>query len=666
MIWLSVLCVSVRQKLYKTRGWIDDELEARLRNQNLSEDRLNAMVASGYSTKDIDLWTSILAGSSSIQAVAKLNNLYKADPNIKVPSNILSLILDLGKIDQLSLRTLSIYINATVHLHHGELILQLLRKISQTWPDGLPFAASIFSQWVAKEKLDEYVQINNLHNQVLCILAGSSEKAYFSTILSRHKAQLQILSDMTNHHPQLQIMRSGYRALITVRLALPKTKEDREWAALKAESWPPWKEERLGIEYPLRRSSAMQVLHHMQHVGYGWTDWEKQACIYAGWDTDDSPTIQTRNAKQLFGQDLNKRPDPTDFTMMDSDRVWAARIRSTRTTKEAWAGFLHSPPSQEVYHAMFERLLFPVVDALSKEVIQESSSLTPGDIGALTPAPKDPYNDPYLTKPVPSVQGLFEDMLEKGVSPSERVLGLLVKYSPDADKIISQACDIPRDKVFEQESLMKLPQILYSATIGHLCAQPVTSMVNGRPAIVHATMMASFRSPSSTMFSELLKALSVRLCPEATDTIPWDMMKQLILRMQDEAVPVDFNDFFQLCNGLNRIINTLRQRNKSIEVYQERVYLYELFQKCVGDMDSDTPLSWPTYGQLWAYIRIMSHLDDKDHYRRVIAWAIRNKNQMEENQDGTLSEFIQNALENASEMGSTQLDIKRWLELGDE
>jgi hypothetical protein len=44
-------------------------------------------------------------------------------------------------------------------------------------------------------------------------------------------------------------------------------------------------------------------------------------------------------------------------------KIWASRIRSTRTVEEAWACFLANedeklPPSQDVYYAMFEKLVF--------------------------------------------------------------------------------------------------------------------------------------------------------------------------------------------------------------------------------------------------------------------------------------------------------------------
>ncbi|KAJ9624105.1 hypothetical protein H2203_005554 [Taxawa tesnikishii (nom. ined.)] len=158
---------------------------------------------------------------------------------------------------------------------------------------------------------------------------------------------------MATHDPPLVINREGYRGVIRVQLARKKTAEEEEWAQLKSPSWPPWKEERtgmdayIGVERGISR--AGEVLARMQEAGYPLEEWEYVAQIYAGWDTDRSPTIQTRTIA------------PAPFSQNVKAQIWAARIDSTRTVYEAWACFLACEEEsiklrQEVYFAMFQKL----------------------------------------------------------------------------------------------------------------------------------------------------------------------------------------------------------------------------------------------------------------------------------------------------------------------
>ncbi|MDV2687690.1 hypothetical protein RYX56_25405, partial [Alkalihalophilus lindianensis] len=61
-------------------------------------------------------------------------------------------------------------------------------------------------------------------------------------------AIIRILSAMAEHEPPVQIDREGYRAVIRLQLAMGKTDSEQQWAALKALSWPPWKEDRTRMD----------------------------------------------------------------------------------------------------------------------------------------------------------------------------------------------------------------------------------------------------------------------------------------------------------------------------------------------------------------------------------------------------------------------------------
>ena len=216
---------------------------------------------------------------------------------------------------------------------------------------------------------------------------------------SVQKAQMYLLDHMSRFQPALPVNRVGYRALVSVQLRQPKTDRERDWASLQSKAWPPWKQDRNGLDADkdmhYGTSRARRAISRSVEDGYAPRDWELASGILAGWDTDNSPTIQTRGAppsmKVSKAETLENNQAPKDQDAKDGVLVWAARIRATRTLDEAWAGFqsYSSQASQwdlSVWFEMYKKLVYariskekPYVSRNGTGPASAVTQVTPGD-----------------------------------------------------------------------------------------------------------------------------------------------------------------------------------------------------------------------------------------------------------------------------------------------
>ena len=229
-----------------------------------------------------------------------------------------------------------------------------------------------------------------------------------------------ILQFMAEHDPPIGINREGYRAVTLVQLSQPKSATDRQWAELKALSWPPWKEERTAMDAYITRethgnSKATATIRQMQDAGYGAGEWEKAASIYAGWDHDLTPTIQRRVLLGTRG-----------IRFRSSAAAWTARIEATRTAQEAWACYEACERSHATFHpdvllAIFTKLYHE--ERRKEEVDNEAYSqditgkdrLLPGDVQEVEPLPPSTHLYTYTSKPVPTVHAFYEQLQQRGI-----------------------------------------------------------------------------------------------------------------------------------------------------------------------------------------------------------------------------------------------------------
>ena len=337
------------------------------------------------------------------------------------------------------------------------MIVRFLRHCRRLWPAASVNIAMMLTKFVdgtSPEKNlsptdvlheQKYARLTALYNRLLSLLSVPSSKNPMQSMAHYQRAQFTILRRMNEFKPSLAIDREGYRAVTRVQLAHRKTLRERQWASLKAKSWPPWKEEKtrldveIGPEHGVSR--AGESIYRSTEAGYAPLEWESAAGILAGWDTDRSPTIQTRIV-------LPKPPVSRRFEgittaaqpKQDGD-TWAARIRATRTLDEGWLCFLaykdqKGSPAQQPYYAMFEKIVFEhkrrrMNDPSKSENERNSSTLTTlaGDSKEVLPNPEDPRISVHTRIPPPSEEELYDTMIKDRVHPSGRFLAFLLSHA---------------------------------------------------------------------------------------------------------------------------------------------------------------------------------------------------------------------------------------------
>ncbi|MCJ1465849.1 hypothetical protein MMC07_004468, partial [Pseudocyphellaria aurata] len=462
-----------------------------------NDNNLAWLSSKGYDITDLTIWEWILTAKSTEQAATRLTLLAKQQsPNITatkpIPTFVLLMLLRRQDFSSRSLRMLlehawdrllhqgrrgatevspgSSREGTTKHLFYSEMseptiflmVVRFLRQARKVWPPAIVSISAMMTKYITgigvctdtksrvfiKEKTS--ARLTFLYNKMLSLLALPSNCSPFRSQIIHQQAQFIVIKRMSEFQPNLIITREGYRGVIAVQLAHKKTTREREWAAMKALSWPPWKEEKLGIDRDIGVehgiSRASEALMRARESGHPLRAWEDVAGVLAGWDTDRSPTIQTRAIIQrgTFIHDVSKENMPPSTLFHQVRELWAARIQATRTVDEAWACFLSfktlkvSQPAKVVYFAMFEKLILEAKrlkklnrskrrepsGAKHNDNVAGSSNLLPGDCKETFPVP-GPQDAVYLRKPVPYVNEFLSMMTQDKVKPSGRFLAFL-------------------------------------------------------------------------------------------------------------------------------------------------------------------------------------------------------------------------------------------------
>jgi hypothetical protein len=345
------------------------------------------------------------------------------------------------------------------------LVVRLLRHARRVAPESFEDISLIikhlFSDYYAVHsralERSELQRLSHIFNRFLSLISLTPLRTPFNAYLFQQNAQLTLVRLMFASKPQIPVTREGYRALIAVQLLHRKTAHERTWAKAKSLSWPPWRQINLGIEqdleYPGKQSRVMKLLRRMQEAGYTLGDWEKSAAVLAGWDTDSSPTIQTRAIlmRQRRPWLIQQRQQVSDGTACkDAPEVWAARIQATRTIREAWASFRSydlaigtSQPHYRPYFAMLDKLLASTVPPASLLAWK----YLPGDIKEAFEVSGNPREVVYVDCEVPSVDEFYQAMLRAGIKPGGNLLASLLKHSHSAEAGFAYIQDSGWDEV---------------------------------------------------------------------------------------------------------------------------------------------------------------------------------------------------------------------------
>lgn len=421
----------------------------------------------GFQAEDVVCWGWILAADAADTAVKRMHvvaNLatygQDAAPVSALPYFLFTIIL---RSRMLSGSSLTLLVNVLViRLQRGVIsisdlpdattamiiLVRLVRHARRVAPAQLPAIAELSGPLLRAEHVSNpssgaiLSRLTHNYNRMLSIFSIATSQHPFRFITVQQRAQLKVVRQMAMMDPALPVTREGYQAMIKVQLAHKKTSAEQVWARTKASSWPPWRKDTLGIsedvEYPGSQSRALDVLHRQIEAGYMQTDWDRAARVLAGWDTDKSPTIQTRAVLdrapltwlQSLIESLIKPVSEKRLGSTEAPGVWTARIRATRTMREAWVCFCawdaSSAPNgrtQSPYLAMFDKLA-PRLQKTDPGLAQ-----LPGDgkeVHAQSISPRD-----YLYVPVepPSFHAFYDKMRLDDVKPGGRLLSLLLDHA---------------------------------------------------------------------------------------------------------------------------------------------------------------------------------------------------------------------------------------------
>ena len=594
-----------------------------------NDESLRALQAKGWDVPDLMSWTWILTAESSEKAATRLMVLANPPLGMKAavfPTFVFLLLLRRTDMTTPALRLLVIHalgrlqgrsrtgwiINAESDLEYAvskswfrktgggtanrsiidepmsetttmTMVVRLLRHCRRLWPAACVTIAAMLTRHVhgitrnnpiTETALPErtFKRLTFLYNRTLSLLSKPSSINPFQSVLHHQRAQFAVLRRMSEFEPALAIDREGYRAVTRVQLAHRKTLREREWADMKAKSWPPWKEDKLGTdvqkgpEYGISR--AGESMDRLKEAGYAPQEWESAATILAGWDTDRSPTIQTRTQ---FKKPLLPRRVMVSGTFVPLDEdgdVWAARIRATRTLDEAWVCFLayrdqKGNQSQSPHFAMFEKLYFDGQRSRERDTSENMAHANtplnnlPGDGKEVLPNPDDPRVSIYVRTPPPTIEGFLDRMIEDRIHPSGRFLAFLLSHAesfPAGTKCLMASSlhprikrillnqDLDKDPMTRAE-LESVPEYIFAAFIHFLSrfAPTSTPKFTGKSRISVADfnissmntnrshLYAAGMSPGSRMHP-LLHALRLMACRKPYYRPPWNSLLSALAR----------------------------------------------------------------------------------------------------------------------------------------
>jgi hypothetical protein len=418
----------------------------------------------GFNARSVESWGTCLLTPKSREAVA----LFESDGK-RPPLFVLLLFLRRQHISASAFGVILRHIEKRVRSEPLDwavlkvLSVRLLRHARKHWPESIPWVSSLFCTEAAALFTAERLctasarllsDLTHFSNVFLLLLSLPATITPVLAAVYQERAQFEVLQFMASRTPAITVTRMGFRSVSRNQLAHPKTIEEREWAELKGPSWPPWKENRTAMDedkgYEYGASRASKILHRMYEAGYRGHLWEEMTEIYAGWDVDFSPTIQTRTSLPHISSQFRNDKYLTGL-------LWAGRIRTTRTRREAWACFLAyelsgAPVAQHVYLAMFEKLHHLALKRSSLEKSQPDlirgtsqdedvhaakDELLPGDMIEVIPDPTSPLHYVYLSESMPTTKELYHRMCANNIRPSNRLLAFLLESAPTFETCIA-------------------------------------------------------------------------------------------------------------------------------------------------------------------------------------------------------------------------------------
>jgi hypothetical protein len=410
---------------------------------------------------DVEAWAAMVSEPDSLQAANLLHARVASYGTCSVPLPIISYILRRPYITANALRIFMIHIwlltsdlsgSAATSLSPDAVFVvfsRLARHASDVWPAALPSVADYLVKFLPEPRPDKDGDpaksaqlVTFMLNKAMHLTSEPTAVSPYKDVKHQEAAIIRILSAMAEHDPPLQIDREGYRAVIRLQLAMGKTHSEQQWAALKALSWPPWKEDRtrmdseLGPEHGISRARA--TLNRMKEAGYAPQSWEEIAGVYTGWDVDGTPTIQTRVVLPVWSE--GKQINRDKITQRHNASLWAARIKTTRTVQEAWACYLAFEDAQ---HPADQLVLLAIIEKLHKEESRQRKSMAtdrehleddirllprlfPGDTKEVEPLPPSTHLYTYTRTHPPSAHEFYRQLQDHDIELRDECLAFLI------------------------------------------------------------------------------------------------------------------------------------------------------------------------------------------------------------------------------------------------
>jgi hypothetical protein len=682
------------------------------------------LTAKGYTVADVLGWARILSVTEMESAILHLSSMlhfqqYPAMKNVQneshleaqrqhsqVPLFVVIFLLRRVDINSESLsRLLEISWQILQHTDKQStsnnqifiLFSGLLRHARKVWPASFLNIATLLTTFMPPRgkvgiSAPERALYTNMYNRALHLISMTTSSRPYLSCVPQEDAQFHLLGAMARFEPPLQLTRTGFRAVIRVQLAHKKTEQEKDWASLKSKSWPPWSvprtrmDEEKGFEYG--KSRAHRTLEWMRSAGYCTRDWQDIALIYAGWQKNGTPTIQTR---KLLDHSLTGR------TYSHGAGLWHAKIQATRTLREAWSCFLSYTDTQRlrhayVYEAMFEKIIW------DQKREDDPDSMLPGDGKETVPPPTSPMETIYLRSEPPGFMEFFNQMRNDGITPRGNLLRLLLAWSPsmeDAIVILRQAFG-PNFETTLIRSASTRTEMTDSAFAGlvHLCSRlPDSQVLNAffseeqlaelcvtlklssrisrfqayiqTIAVYHAFHLAvTRRSVQLSVWNDILSGLQLLSQQQTSYSDHYPSVLHVLQTMESLSVRLDETGFGIYCNFVSHTaewaqrtlsrtetlpdaqtgyLRNTRSWASEILAGSEGLRLEEAFYKLVGrntdepapslpmgDSKRRTPplprlLTTPSPNTCHNYVRALGALGDHNGLCQFVSWIAINE-----------------------------------------
>ncbi|OIW26491.1 hypothetical protein CONLIGDRAFT_716766 [Coniochaeta ligniaria NRRL 30616] len=432
--------------------------------------------------------------------------------------------------------------------HFIEMLDRLVNQALRLCPEALVTIAEVVTCYLETKPVSPNSHDNGysaqcrVFNRALFTFSRAANLRPLANTRYNWEAQKHLLAFSNSLKRPLIINESGYRAIQGVMVGREKSEDEAKVAIRSAKSWPPYREAWDGVDEQRRLeddlSRAVKTGISAREAGYPDSELDRALGTLGGAVLGDGPTVQTRSTS--FRARSGRRAAENVY------KTWAAQVRATRNSQEAWAAFRRPPregirPSAWVYEEMFAKLFAYEVD--------DPASAVPGNAKEVMPV-YQPGNlsefEKWRLQP-PTVAELYDHMLDSGVKPVGQVLRMLVANAESEGEVLRYLQDSPyqdfaavvqeRDRscppneanFFQVEGLYRsVPRTVFGAYISFLCKMQ-RKVYSGHSYADHAD------SPvDNSYLRRALAVVSVRLRPELpegrTYKPPWyDILRTMVM-----------------------------------------------------------------------------------------------------------------------------------------